>query len=187
MIKGFPHYQQLDEMDCGSTSLRMIAKYYGKEYSAEMLRNHCHITRNGVSMLGISEAAEYLGFRTLGVKITMEQLAHDASLPCILHWNQNHFVVLCKVKKGKKFYIADPGKGKTTYNLEEFRRHWISTRSNDEDKGIAMFFETTPVFFTYQMEGEDRQKEKRSFKFLFRYFKKYRKVTVSANRYHCSA
>lgn len=75
MIKGFPHYQQLDEMDCGSTSLRMIAKYYGKEYSAEMLRNHCHITRNGVSMLGISEAAEYLGFRTLGVKITMEQLA----------------------------------------------------------------------------------------------------------------
>ena len=68
MIKGFPHYQQLDEMDCGSTSLRMIAKYYGKEYSAEMLRNHCHITRNGVSMLGISEAAEYLGFRTLGVK-----------------------------------------------------------------------------------------------------------------------
>ena len=74
MIKGFPHYQQLDEMDCGSTSLRMIAKYYGKEYSAEMLRNHCHITRNGVSMLGISEAAEYLGFRTLGVKITMEQL-----------------------------------------------------------------------------------------------------------------
>ena len=80
------------------------------------------------------------------------------------------------MKKGKKFYIADPGKGKTTYNLEEFRRHWISTRSNDEDKGIAMFFETTPAFFTYQMEGEDRQKEKRSFKFLFRYFKKYRKA-----------
>lgn len=95
----FPHYQQLDEMDCGSTSLRMIAKYYGKEYSAEMLRNHCHITRNGVSMLGISEAAEYLGFRTLGVKITMEQLIHDASLPCILHWNQNHFVVCYKVKR----------------------------------------------------------------------------------------
>lgn len=98
MRKSFPHYQQLDEMDCGSTSLRMIAKYYGKEYSAEMLRQHCHITRNGVSMLGISEAAEYLGFRTLGVRITMEQLAHDASLPCILHWNQNHFVVCYKVK-----------------------------------------------------------------------------------------
>ena len=68
MYKSFPHYQQLDEMDCGSTSLRMIAKYYGMEYSAEMLRQHCHITRNGVSMLGISEAAEYLGFRTLGVR-----------------------------------------------------------------------------------------------------------------------
>ena len=99
-----------------------------------------------------------------------------APLPSILHWNQNHFVVLYKVKRGKKFYVADPGKGLVTYGLEEFKQHWISTRSNDEDKGIAMFFETTPAFFTYQMEGEERQKEKRSFKFLFRYFKKYRKA-----------
>lgn len=131
MIKGFPHYQQLDEMDCGSTSLRMIAKYYGKEYSAEMLRNHCHITRNGVSMLGISEAAEYLGFRTLGVKITMEQLVHDASLPCILHWNQNHFVVCYKVKKNRsgryRFYISDPASQKLCYTEEEFMRCWLST------------------------------------------------------------
>ena len=121
-------------------------------------------------MLGINEAARILGFQTVSARATIEELS-ETPLPCILHWNQNHFVVLYKVKKGKKFYIADPGKGKTTYNLEEFRRHWISTHSNDEDKGIAMFFETTPAFFTYQMEGEDRQKEKRSFKFLFRYFK----------------
>ncbi len=126
-------------------------------------------------MLGINEAAKTLGLHTVCARATIEELS-ETPLPCILHWNQNHFVVLYKVKKGKKFYIADPGKGKTTYNLEEFRRHWISTRSNGEDKGIAMFFETTPAFFTYQMEGEDRQKEKRSFKFLFRYFKKYRKA-----------
>ena len=123
MSKSFPHYQQLDEMDCGSTSLRMIAKYYGKEYSAEMLRQHCHITRNGVSMLGISEAAEYLGFRTLGVRITMEQLAHDASLPCILHWNQNHFVVCYKVKKYRsgryRFYIADSAAEQRGFTGEE--------------------------------------------------------------------
>ena len=97
-------------------------------------------------------------------------------MPCILHWNQNHFVVLYKVKKGKKFYVADPGKGKTTYNLEDFKQHWISTRANGEDKGIAMFFETTPAFFTYQMEGEENKKEQRSFKFLLGYFKKYRKA-----------
>ena len=162
-------------MQCGITCLQMICRYFGREYSLDSLSKICFATTEGVSMLGINEAARILGFQTVSARATIEELS-ETPLPCILHWNQNHFVVLYKVKKGKKFYIADPGKGKTTYNLEEFRRHWISTRSNDEDKGIAMFFETTPAFFTYQMEGEDRQKEKRSFKFLFRYFKKYRKA-----------
>ena len=103
-------------------------------------------------------------------------------LPCILHWNQNHFVVLYKVKKGKKFYIADPGKGLVTYSLEEFKQHWISTSSNGEDKGIAMFLETTPAFFTYKMEGEENIKEKRSFRFLFGYVKKYRKYSASRTK-----
>ena len=96
-MKTFPHYLQYDAADCGPTSLRIVAKYYGKEYSAEFLRQYCHITRNGVSMLGISDAAEYLGFRTIGVRISFEQLAEDALLPCILHWNQNHFVVCYKI------------------------------------------------------------------------------------------
>ena len=167
--------RQHDSMQCGITCLQMICRYFGREYSLDALSKICFATTEGVSMLGINEAARILGFQTVSARATIEELS-ETPLPCILHWNQNHFVVLYKVKKGKKFYIADPGKGKTTYNLEEFRRHWISTRSNDEDKGIAMFFETTPAFFTYQMEGEDRQKEKRSFKFLFRYFKKYRKA-----------
>ena len=99
----------------------------------------------------------------------------EVPLPCILHWNQNHFVVLYKVKKGKNFYVADPGKGLVVYTLEEFKQHWISTNSNGEDKGIAMFLETTPAFFTYKMQGEENIKEKRSFRFLFGYVKKYRK------------
>ena len=161
-------------MQCGITCLQMICRYFGREYSLDSLSKICFATTEGVSMLGINEAAKILGFQTVSARATIEELS-EVPLPCILHWNQNHFVVLYKVKKGKKFYIADPGKGKTTYNLEEFRQHWISTRSNGEGKGIAMFFETTPVFFTYQMEGEENQREQRSFKFLFGYFKKYRK------------
>jgi len=176
MIKTFPHYQQLDEMDCGSTSLRMIAKYYGKEYSAEMLRNHCHITRNGVSMLGISEAAEYLGFRTLGVRITIDQLAHDASLPCILHWNQNHFVVCYKVKKDRSgryhFYIADPASQKLCYTEEEFMRCWISTRIHRQDCGMALLLVPGVNFGKRKEECESN---KQNLNFFFKYLKPYRR------------
>ncbi len=125
-------------------------------------------------MLGINETANNLGLRTICVKTTTS-IFDKSPLPSILHWDQNHFVVLYKVKKGKKFYIADPGKGLVTYNLDEFKKHWISTSSNGEDKGIAMFLETTPAFFTYKMEGEENIKEKRSFRFLFGYVRKYRK------------
>ena len=125
-------------------------------------------------MLGINEAANTLGLHTISARATTTMLG-EAPLPCILHWNQNHFVVLYKVKKGKKFYVADPGKGLVTYGLEEFKQHWISTKSNGEDKGIAMFLETTPTFFTYKIEGEEPIKEKRSFRFLLGYVKKYRK------------
>ena len=175
----FPHYQQLDEMDCGSTSLRMIAKYYGKEYSAEMLRNHCHITRNGVSMLGISEAAEYLGFRTLGVKITMEQLIHDASLPCILHWNQNHFVVCYKVKKNRsgryRFYIADPASQKLCYTEEEFMRCWLSTSVQGRDCGMALLMVPGVNFGKRKEECENHGQ---SLGFFFKYLKPYRRQVV---------
>ena len=96
----FPHYTQFYSSDCGPACLRIISKYYGFEYSSEMLRNHCFISRNGVSMLGISDAAEYIGFRTRAVKITFKQLVEQARLPCILHWNQNHFVVCYDIKRG---------------------------------------------------------------------------------------
>jgi len=99
MQKSFPIYTQLDSMDCGPTCLRMIAKHYGRSYTLQTLRERSFITREGVSMLGISDAAESIGMHTQGVRITLEQLMNDAPLPCILHWNQNHFVVLYKVSR----------------------------------------------------------------------------------------
>ena len=161
-------------MQCGIACLQMVCKYFGREYTLDSLSKLCFATAEGVSLLGINEAANTLGLHTTCARATTMVLG-EVPLPCILHWNQNHFVVLYKVKKGKNFYVADPGKGLVVYTLEEFKQHWISTNSNGEDKGIAMFLETTPAFFTYKMQGEENVKEKRSFRFLFGYVKKYRK------------
>ena len=171
----FPIVIQHDSMQCGIACLQMVCKYFGREYSSYSLSKLCFATTEGVSLLSINDVANILGLHTLCAKTTTERLA-AAPLPCILHWNQNHFVVLYKVKKEKKFYIADPGKGLVVYNLDEFKQHWISTKSKGEDKGIAMFLETTPAFFTYyKIQNEVNVKEKRSFRFLFGYVKKYRK------------
>ena len=173
-IMFFTVRMQNDSMQCGIACLQMVCKYFGREYSLDSLSKYCFATTEGVSLLGINEAANTLGLHTTCARATTKMLS-EAPLPCILHWNQNHFVVLYKVKKGKKFYVADPGKGLVTYGLEEFKQHWISTKSNDEDKGIAMFLETTLAFYTYKMEREENIKEKRSFRFFFGYVKKYRK------------
>ena len=142
----------------------------------ERLSQICHVTSEGVSLLGISEAANDMGLRSVCVRTTLENVL-QAPLPCILHWNQNHFVVLYKVGKGKRFYIADPGKGLLKYSLEEFKNHWVSTRSGGEDKGIAMLLEPTPAFYSPKAEGngEDGKENPRSFRFLFGYIRKYKK------------
>ena len=150
---------QHDSMQCGIACLQMVCKYFGREYSLDSLSKLCFATAEGVSLLGINEAANTLGLHTTCARATTMVLG-EVPLPCILHWNQNHFVVLYKVKKGKNFYVADPGKGLVVYTLEEFKQHWISTNSNGEDKGIAMFLETTPAFFTYKMQGEENVKER---------------------------
>ena len=167
----FPFYKQHDTMQCGIACLAMICKHYGKEFSIETLSRYCFATTEGVSLLGISEATGKLGLHSVCGRVSMEQI-QQAPLPCILHWNQNHFVVLYKQKRGKKFYIADPGKGLISYSRQEFMEHWVSTRSQGEEKGIAMFIQPTPAF--YEQEGES-QKEKRSFKFLFGYVMQYRR------------
>lgn len=169
--KNFSFYRQYDSMQCGITCMQMVCKYHGKEYSPEALSRYCFATTEGVSLLAISEAATRLGMHTFCGKVTIGQL-QEAPLPCILHWNQNHFVVLYKVKKEKKFYIADPGKGLITYTLEEFKNHWISTRSQGEEKGIALFLQPTTAFYEQKVENEKR---KRSFRFLLGYVKQYRR------------
>ena len=168
----FPFIKQHDAMECGVACLAMVCNFFRIEYSIEYLSRICFATTEGVSLLGINETALQLGLRTISGRISINKL-WEAHYPCILHWNQNHFVVLYKVKKGKTFYIADPAKGLVKYNLEEFKKHWISTHSGGEEKGIAMFLEPTPAF--YEKQTDEQPTEERSFKFLFGYIKQYRK------------
>jgi ATP-binding cassette subfamily B protein len=177
-MRNFPHYRQLDAMDCGPTCLRMVAKHYGRSYTLQTLRERSFITREGVSMLGISEAAESIGFRTSGVKISIGQLKKDTPLPCILHWNQSLFVVLYRLsprpphKGGYLFHIADPGSTCVAFNEEEFKRCWISSKTGEEDTGTALLLEPGPEFYAMEDEKQTRQQ---GLSFFFRYLTPYRK------------
>ena len=170
-MKPFKLYQQHDQMDCGPTCLRMVAKHYGRKYTLETLRKKSGINREGVSLLGISEAAENIGFRTVGVKLTPEQLFKEASLPCIVYWNQQHFVVVYKVK-GDKVYIADPAAGKVVYSKEEFLKNWLNHKADSQDNGIVLLLYTTPKFF----EQSNEQKDSLDFTRLFEYLKPYKNL-----------
>lgn len=151
----FTYYKQLNAMDCGPTCLRMIAKHYGKHYNADTLRQISGFGRQGTSMLGISETAEKLGFRTRGVQITYDKL-RTAPVPATLHWNQNHFVVLLEAKK-RNVKVADPAVGIVDYSKEEFLQYWVSNRvEGTGDVGTALLMEPAPVF--YKSEGEKEQK-----------------------------
>lgn len=177
-MKTFPHYRQLDTMDCGPTCLRMIAKHYGKEYSLETLRKRSFITREGVSMLGISDAAESIGFKTMGVRISMKQLIYDMPLPCILHWNQRHFVVcynINKTRQGYRFHIADPASKKISFSETELKKCWISTRANGEDCGAALALEPTPDFYS---GTDESNKSQRSLSFFLKYLRPYRREII---------
>jgi ATP-binding cassette subfamily B protein len=174
MNKSFPRYTQLDAMDCGPTCLRMIAKHYGRTYTLQNLREKCFITREGVSMLGISDAAESIGMHTQGVRINFEQLVNDALIPCILHWNQNHFVVCYGIKKKRNDYaikIADPAGQKYTMNKEEFLKCWISTKSEGKDTGTALLLAPSPEFYDYE---DDKTKQEKNLSYFFRYLLPYK-------------
>ncbi|MCK9236074.1 MAG: cysteine peptidase family C39 domain-containing protein [Acholeplasmataceae bacterium] len=177
MINKFPFHAQPDQMDCGPVSLKIIANYYGKMFSLDKLREMTFMARDGISLLSISEAAEQIGFKTIGGCISFEKLAKEAPLPCIVHWNQEHFVVVYKFKqknifrKQTKVYISDPARGLLSYTEEEFKKHWISTRSRGEDKGIVLLLEPTQDF--YKQEGDKINRN--SLKFLFGYFLRYKR------------
>ncbi len=172
--RSFPHYLQLDAMDCGPSCLRMVAKYYGRTYSLQTLREKSFITREGVSMLGISDAAESIGFRTTGVKISFEQLTEDVPFPCILHWNQNHFVVCYKIRKRKdqyQIYISDPASGLLVYTKEEFLRCWIATKADGKETGTALALQPAPEFYDQE---DEKEKASRNLRYFFKYLRPYK-------------
>ena len=188
-MSSFPHYQQLDAMDCGPTCLRIVARFYGKSYSLHTLRDRCHITREGVSLLGISDAAESIGFRTAGVRLTWEQLRDQLSLPCIVHWHQRHFIVVYDIRKQKKGYkisVSDPASGLLVYDEKPFLNGWLQSSGDEKDvtekngvtpaktHGIALILEPTPAF--YKEKGEDDRKM--NFRYLAGYLRPYKSYIV---------
>ena len=168
----FPFFKQYDAMDCGPSCLRMISSFYGRSYSLQRLRQLAHISREGVSLLGLSEAAEAIGFRTIGARITLEQLM-EAPKPCVVHWDQDHFVVVYKYKKGK-ISVSDPAFGLVEYREAEFKKHWLATVRHGEQKGICLMFEPTPRFF--ELEGEELKRG--NFSFLLKYMKPHKKLVI---------
>jgi ATP-binding cassette subfamily B protein len=172
MLSSFPIYKQLNAMDCGPSCLRMVAKFYGKNYNIDSIRQVSGFGKEGVSLFGISEAAENIGFRTRGVQLTYEQVTKKASLPCILHWEQNHFVVLPPTNSKwigrNKIRIADPAKGLIHLTKAEFLAKWITSKNeNDESIGTALLLEPTHKFY----EQSDEKEAKLSWGMVLQYLK----------------
>ena len=170
MRKTFPHYKQPDRKDCGPTCLRIIAKHHGRVISLQKTRQFSETNRLGTNLMCLSNAAETIGFRSIGVKVALEQL-NKAPLPSILHWNENHFIVLYKIKK-EVYYISDPAHGLLKYNKSDFVKSWIGENIEDTiEDGIALLLEPTPRF--YNDEWEDSE-DKMSLRYLARYLFRYK-------------
>ena len=168
-IKFLPQH---DQMDCGPACLQMVSRYYGKKYSLQYLRDLSLLTRDGVSLLGISKSAEEIGFKAISLKMNFEGLLAKIKSPCILHWNQNHFVVLNKIRKksisGKfEFIISDPGHGTIKLNEAEFKKQWCI----DDNEGVLLYLEITDAFYS---KKEIKKNNSNSFSFLFSYLKSYK-------------
>jgi len=166
----FPFVKQPDAMDCGPACLKMVAEFYKMSFSLESLRKKCFITREGVSFLGLSEAADSLGFRTIGVRIPFDLLNENVPLPCIVHWRQKHFIVVYKIKNNK-IWVADPAVGLLKLTREEFISNWASTVVDGKQAGLVLIIEPTPALF----KNENDKEKSTGFRFLFRYFRLYKK------------
>lgn len=174
-MRKFTNYKQADYKDCGPTCLKIIAKHYGKTIHIQELRDSSETTREGSNLLFLSDAAEKIGFRTLGVKLNVKRL-EEAPLPCILHWNKNHYVVLYKIKKGR-YYISDPAFGLIDYDEKDFLKFWIGNNAGEStQEGIALLVEATPKFFQTDFDKEDHQGI--GFGLLFQYVWRYKSFLV---------
>jgi ATP-binding cassette, subfamily B, bacterial len=166
----FPFVKQPDAMDCGPSCLKMVAGFYKRNFSLETLRKRCYITREGVSFLGLSEAADSMGFRTIGVKIPFSKLEENVPLPCIVHWRQKHFVVVYKITRDK-IWVADPAVGLLKHDRQEFLANWSGGITDGEKIGLVLIMEPTPAFYS----NADESDRSGGFRFLWKYFRLYRK------------
>lgn len=179
----FPFFKQLDAMDCGPTCLRMVARYYGRSYSLQHLRSLTYASREGVSMLSLSDASENIGFRSRGVRLTWEQLRDEVPLPCIIHWNQKHFVIVTEIsgkggftlfpkqkKRGDFVHIADPAHGLLKYDRSEFLKCWLG----HGDEGMALLLEPTAQFYNEEPENQNINR----YSYLLNYLRPYRKFII---------
>ncbi len=166
--------RQHDGMQCGVACMAMICRHYDKGLSISWLESLCHASKEGVSLKALHDLSIELGMDSVAGKVSLDNL-HEVPLPCILHWNQNHFVVLYKINdRYTHFWIADPGKGKYRCDIKEMKQHWISTESNGVEKGIAMFLEPNGRFGSIR-EGKP---ERRSFRFMMGYLRQYRRYLI---------
>lgn len=174
-MKKFPNYRQTESKDCGPTCLKIIAKHYGKTLNIQDLRDHSETTRDGSNLLMLSDAAEKIGFRTIGVKRSILQF-DELPLPCILHWNSGHFVVLYKIKKNK-YYISDPAIGLIEYTKLEFLKFWIGNNADETTvEGIALLIEPTPKFYRSDFDLQDSNLF--GFNLLFKYVLPYKSFII---------
>lgn len=173
LLKQFPFYKQLDSKDCGPTCLRMVAKFYGRSFSIQTVRNLCKINIEGVSLLGIKEAAESLGFRTIATEVDFDTLIESAPLPCIAHLGNNHFVVVHKANK-KNVYVADPANALICYSKQEFLDQWSKKRDNDKAFGIVLLIEPTSIFF----ESDNEINNNIGFRMILSYISRHKKLLL---------
>jgi ATP-binding cassette subfamily B protein len=174
-LKNFPHYLQTDFKDCGPTCLKIVAKHYGQILKIQNLREYSETNREGSNLLFLSEAAEKIGFRTLGVKQNLKQL-QEVPLPCVLHWNKHHYVVLYKIKHDN-YFISDPAISKLKYNKDEFIKFWIGNNANENtEEGIALLLEPAPKFYKSEFEKENTNKF--GFSLLFKYLIPYKLFVI---------
>ncbi len=163
--KKFPFARQLESKDCGAACMKMIIAHYEKKISIQSIREQLYVGNQGVSMLGISEYAERIGMRSLSAQVSYEMLEKEASLPCIVHWNQNHFVVVYRIKKNK-VYIADPALGLLEYSKNEFCKFWLGSSENSKEEGILLLLEPSPDFYK---DNLSEKADKTNFLFLIKY------------------
>lgn len=173
-FRKFPHYKQIDQMDCGATCLRMIFKYYEINVPIQRIRKLCQTTNTGVNLLGISEAAEKFGFRTYGANLSIDQLS-DIELPCIVHWNQDHFVVLYKISN-KNYYVADPASGLVVFHENDFGDHWFP--SKDIRTGLSLILSPGPFNFESSKDNSGTLNWSNILHYFFRYKRLFAQVAL---------